>query len=838
MLKTSRQLAAIMFTDIVGYTAMMGIDSNKTLELVRLSKHIQKPLVEQHNGLWLKEMGDGAMVQFGSALDAVNCALEIQRASRADFDADLRIGIHLGDITIENNDVYGDGVNVAARLESIADPGGIYISESIEKAIRGQSDVQAKYLGEVNLKNVDYGVRTYALQGVGLPVPDLKKDKELSGRIFAEIKRRGVIRAGIMYVLISMLLVLLQPFTSTWITFPDGFSTMLLTVLGFGFPIAVLLAWQYERSPDGFVRTSSPQSWQSRHSAAQKKPFTSNIFISILLLALLGQFAYNKFWFNGSIVTSNIEKSIAVLPFRNDSPNEENLFFCNGIMEGILDHLAKIPDLNLVSGTSVEQYRANRPSIAKIGRELNVNYILEGSVLRIGDRTQINARLIYALEDKHLWGDQYNENIENVEILFDVLAEVTQIIAGELQARISPELLKRIESVPTSDLTAYDFYLQGNEFYDSWRRTRHESDLDNANRLFQKAINRDTTFARAYVGKANVFRVRNFNKSFLEENFLDSVPIYCDEAIKLNPGLAEAYFNRGEYYKSINNIENAESDLKRALVLNPNYDRALGRLSILYYENIGDYITPLKLLNKGMKIVTIPYNRSQGFMHFANIYRNIGDWEKSLFYFQKEKELNPGANHIYWNYIVQGKFRKALEVTEGDPRKDVNSPFYLSQIGFIYLLLGEYDQAVQHFEKWEEVINEKNLSRFTDISNRIRYGLALIGTGRKEQGIAMMKDQLHQNDQIIDLGKGNYSPFYDNAGICSFLGDTERAIEYLRKYDETSFWKLGTIYFIQVDPLFDNIRDNPGYQEMVNKVVERNTNIRKEIARLETAGEL
>ena len=117
----SRQLAAIMFTDIVGYTALMGKDSAKALELVRISKEIQKPLVEKHYGQWLKEMGDGALVKFGTALDAVNCAIEIQELARAKFDGKLRIGIHLGDITIENNDVYGDGVNVASRLESIAD---------------------------------------------------------------------------------------------------------------------------------------------------------------------------------------------------------------------------------------------------------------------------------------------------------------------------------------------------------------------------------------------------------------------------------------------------------------------------------------------------------------------------------------------------------------------------------------------------------------------------------------------------------------------------------------------------------------------------------------------
>jgi len=176
---SSRQLAAIMFTDIVGYTALMGKDSDKAMQLVRKSQEIQKPLVEKHNGKWLKEMGDGAMAQFSTALDSVKCALEIQRISRADFDADLRIGIHSGDITIENDDVYGDGVNIASRLESIADPGGIYISESIEKAIRGQGDVQAKYLGEIKLKNVDYGVRTYALQGTGLPIPEVKGEKEI-----------------------------------------------------------------------------------------------------------------------------------------------------------------------------------------------------------------------------------------------------------------------------------------------------------------------------------------------------------------------------------------------------------------------------------------------------------------------------------------------------------------------------------------------------------------------------------------------------------------------------------------------------------------------------------
>ena len=124
MAESSRQLAAIMFTDIVGYTALMGQDSAKAMALIGMSHEIQKPLVEKHNGEWLKEMGDGVLAKFNSALDSVNCAVEIQEMARAKFDGKLRIGIHSGDITLENEDVYGDGVNIASRLEAVADPGG------------------------------------------------------------------------------------------------------------------------------------------------------------------------------------------------------------------------------------------------------------------------------------------------------------------------------------------------------------------------------------------------------------------------------------------------------------------------------------------------------------------------------------------------------------------------------------------------------------------------------------------------------------------------------------------------------------------------------------------
>ncbi|MCK5208775.1 MAG: tetratricopeptide repeat protein, partial [Cyclobacteriaceae bacterium] len=173
-----RKLAAIMFTDIVGYTALMGEDEDSAYQLLKKNRQIQQPVINKHEGIWLKEMGDGNLASFSSAIDAVNCAKEIQQlSSRSDIT--LRIGIHVGDVTMEENDVIGDVVNIASRIESMADPGGIYISESVQKAVRGNKEIEVNYIGEVQLKNVDFPTKIYALRGGGLPVTPDQKIKSL-----------------------------------------------------------------------------------------------------------------------------------------------------------------------------------------------------------------------------------------------------------------------------------------------------------------------------------------------------------------------------------------------------------------------------------------------------------------------------------------------------------------------------------------------------------------------------------------------------------------------------------------------------------------------------------
>jgi len=204
----SRQLAAVMFTDISGYTALMGRDERKALELLQTNRQIQKPLIEKYSGKWVKEMGDGTLSQFDSAYDAVKCAIEIQQRAKNELKAQLRIGLHLGEITIENEDIFGDGVNVASRIESIADPGSIYLSEAVHNALHNRPDIHTQYLGEVLLKNVDEPIKLYCVEGEGLTVPPKTKIKELrEGLATEEPKIKQFFKHPLFTVLIVVLFI-------------------------------------------------------------------------------------------------------------------------------------------------------------------------------------------------------------------------------------------------------------------------------------------------------------------------------------------------------------------------------------------------------------------------------------------------------------------------------------------------------------------------------------------------------------------------------------------------------------------------------------------------------
>jgi len=197
----SRQLAAIMFTDIVGYTALMGGDEKKALEMLDKNRAIQRPIIEQYNGRWIKELGDGVMSSFNTASDALTAAIKIQEVCRATNDFQLRIGIHLGEVVFDNNDVFGDGVNIASRIESLGISGAVLMSKAIRDQVRNNSDFILTSLGSFDFKNVSEPMEVFALANVGFVVP---KKEEMQGKLKLPQKKSITLKKIIGLALIAV----------------------------------------------------------------------------------------------------------------------------------------------------------------------------------------------------------------------------------------------------------------------------------------------------------------------------------------------------------------------------------------------------------------------------------------------------------------------------------------------------------------------------------------------------------------------------------------------------------------------------------------------------------
>ena len=771
MPEPSRQLAAIMFTDIVGYTTLMGKDTAKALNLVRISKEIQKPLIEKYNGKWLKEMGDGVLAQFSSALNALNCAIEIQETARAKFDGKLRIGIHSGDITVENNDVYGDGVNVASRLESIADPGGIYISDNIEKSIRGQTEIQAKYLGEIKLKNVDYDVRTYALQGVGLPVPDLKEDKNLTGRLIAELQRRGMMRAGTTYIALSLMIILLIPYTKSLIDLPVWSSTVLYAILIAGFPIAMYLAWNYERSPGGFIKTTSQQSWQNPYKGSRRKPLTSNIMISIMGLVIAVLYLQSRYLHvtdneTGLISeTGVLDKSIAVLPFVNMSNDPDQEYFSDGMMEEILNHLFQIGDLLVTSRTSVMKYRGSTKSIPEIAQELGVSTILEGSVRKSGNQVRITVQLIDGRTDKHLWSNSYDRDLDDI---FTIQSEVAQNIASTLKAEIHPEVRLRIESQPTDNLEAYNLFLEARKLSNNI-----EDENKKALMLLDKAIKLDPNFSMAYV----------------------------HIGLRLQTGATFQASEGGMDPKEANLM--SRPYFKKAIELDPDngFAHQFMAYSLLWYD--WDFDGAAREYKEVIRI--FPNSTWTDFLIAT------GKFEEALEGAQHAMDFDPNAFGAWIDLVdasyFAGEYQNTINLIKAAMSDSVNSTDLLtiSGIGRIYTYLEKYQDALEVVKIIRKTYPENVAPRVSMIEAISDYHL-----GNMEN-----VNQIIEKLKTHSMDNAGGSPSFYLAMIFSEMGEIDAAFEWLDKaYNNHEI----EMYWLKVEPPFEPLHSDPRWQVMLDKV--------------------
>jgi adenylate cyclase len=349
LMADERRLVAIMFTDVVGYSARVQRDERTTLALVKADfAHIAE-LVAQRGGEVLDTMGDGMLLCFPSAVQAVGCALQIQadfnaRRERKTADEALehRIGIHVGDVVRQDGQVAGDGANIAARLQTKAPAGGICVSQMVRDTIVGKLSFHEEFLGPQNLKNIAVKVAAYSLTPPGPQVSAVAKG--------------------------------------------PGMRTGLIIGLTVGVLAFAVVAWQWPGVRHAPIRAGGPG------------------------------------------------RSIAVLPFVNMSDDKENAYFADGVHEDILTNLAPIRTLHVVSRTSVMQYRDSRLSMRQLGEQLNVDYILEGSVRGRGSKVRVTMQLIDARTDEHLWAKSFDRDLSDI---FATQSELSKQVAVELAAAIT-----------------------------------------------------------------------------------------------------------------------------------------------------------------------------------------------------------------------------------------------------------------------------------------------------------------------------------------------------------------------------------------------------------------
>ncbi len=567
----TRQLAAIMFTDIVGYTALMGSDEDKAFEVLKKNHAIHENLINKYNGRLIKEIGDGTLASFPLASDAVRCAMEIQKEAK-DQDIPLKIGIHQGEMVMAGADVLGDGVNIASRLQEASQEGCITISGKVYSDIHNKAGFKTKYIGEKKLKNVDDPMKVYEVlcQEKAIKVETTKGE----GSQKARKKLPYFIIAGMVVV------------------------------------IAAILIWKFLPKKDKDSQTTDG-------------------------------------------TTEEVDKSIAVLPFANMSDDPEQQYFSDGIMEAILNNLTKIEELKVISRTSVMQYRNTEKTSPKIGEELGVAYLLEGGVQTSKGMVRINAQLIDAVNDRHVWSENYDRELTDI---FAIQSEIAQKIATELSTVLSPREIAAIEIKGTDNLEAYNLFLMGRYLW----YTRTEEGLKKSVDYFEQSLAKDPQYALAYSGLADSYLILVAYGYLPMDEGHPKAKEQALKALEIDPNLAEAHATLGSMARREMRWQEAETELKRSIELNPNYDMARHWYAE-YLIIFGQTEEARKQVNQGLEIDPLSFKlREQS----AGLYYEAGELDKALKENQKALELNKTLNIIYWRYFViyreQGRNEEAF----------------------------------------------------------------------------------------------------------------------------------------------------------------------------------
>ena len=674
---------------------------------------------------------------------------------------------------------------------------------------------------------------------------------------FSELKRRKVFRVFAAYIVIAWLMLQVVDILAPMLELPEWVGKLVLLLLIVGLPIAMIIAWAFELTPEGVVKDSGADSG---------------------FVAQTPESAPNK-------LADVDRKSIAVLPFENLSRDAANEPFTLGVHDDLITQISKIGSIKTISRTSVIQYRETAKTIPQISRELGVATILEGGIQRVGDRVHVNVQLIDAATDHHVWADTYERQL-TAENIFAIQAEIAASVAKALHASLSLEQEDRLASVPTKCMPALEEYFAGRQ--EIAIRTVYA--LKKAASHYERATDLDPNFALAYVGLADALQLLNVYGSLPLSEMRERVEPLIHKALELDGRSGEAYASLGGLKYQLRDFAGSETEFKRAIDLNPNYATAYHWYGSTLIDGFDRVIDAFAMFSKAAELdpLSCTHNINLGIVHDV-----LGDTDAALRQYHRVIEIDPAyaiayphIGFVYWEaygdlVTALRWFEKSIEVSPGSP----NYPAYLA---LLYLDLGADDDAEQWAQKamelgpaayrpnvansllalfrndesrslefaskaadgkpnvwwgWAALAQLRNhdlradrideaRSRYDEafpalagdhgiLINRtnfrvaIDYALVLIRSGEQKPANALLDSSLAFVRTIPRMGQEGH--WISDALIYSLRGDKNAALAALREAIDQG-WRACWWYYLEHDPNFDAIRSEREFREMVEEV--------------------
>jgi adenylate cyclase len=585
---------------------------------------------------------------------------------------------------------------------------------------------------------------------------------------FAELKRRNVYKVAVAYAIVGWLLVQIATQVFPFLEIPNWVIRLVIGLVAIGFPIALVIAWAFELTPQGIKRTEDVDSTAKNRSKGHAWVYVAVVGAALsIALFFIGRYSAQSLRPDASparteAATAPPQKSIAVLPFDNLSRDPDNAFFAEGVQDEILTRLAKVADLKVIARTSTQKFKSAPENLSDIAKQLGVLNILEGSVQKANDQVRVNVQLVNAMTNSHLWAEIYDRKLTDI---FAVESDIAKTIADTLQAKLTGSEKQMMASQPTADTIANDFYHKGRS---SWEK-RTGDNIPKAIEFYEQAIARDANYALAYAGLANAYVLLPFYTSTRRNDSYIKVREAALKALKLDPSVAEAHVALGKLHFFQMDLAGSVREYQRAIELKPNYATAhqwFGNDPLVSYGLFDEAIAEGKRAVELDPLSPIINADLAVTLYLARRY------DEAIAQLQKTLAIDPTFFYAHYN------------------------------LGIALQLKGDLSAAISEYEKALQLSDDSLVTALLGSAK----GLA----GDKNAAEQALKnlDQIFQNQDVDE---------YSRALVFIGVNNKEEA---LRSIERGVAARDGSsLCWIKVDPLLDPLRGDPRFEALAQKVV-------------------